>query len=130
MGNGRGPAIGDLKRFGESWWKWWEELQLSWRVQDGDTGKFKRCAYPVALTSNWKTLRAPGQNGVLSVVASLYWWGKKIQTAREDDDRESWVEAVADVEWMLHGLLTAEGEDTGNSASMENESDQLRTESE
>ncbi|KAJ7829917.1 hypothetical protein B0H13DRAFT_1655418 [Mycena leptocephala] len=130
MGNGRGPAIGDLKRFGESWWKWWEELQPSWRVQDGDAGKFKRRAYPVALVSNWKTLRAPGQNGVLSVVASLYWWGKKVQIAGEDDDRESWAEAVADVEWMLHGLLAAEGENIGNSASTGNESDQLRSESE
>jgi hypothetical protein len=74
-------------------------------------------------------LRAPSQNGVLSVVASLYWWGKKVQIAGEDDDCESWVEAVADVEWMLHGLLAAEGENIGNS-SMGNESDQLRSESE
>ncbi|KAJ7921971.1 hypothetical protein B0H13DRAFT_1604071 [Mycena leptocephala] len=108
--NGRGPEIGNLAVFGTTWWDWWGRLQPDWRTRDGgNVSRFERAAYPGATKENWRKLRVPGQNGVLSVVASLYWWGKKCRVAGEREDRESWAEAVSDVKWMLNGLLAAEG---------------------
>jgi hypothetical protein len=108
--NGRGPEIGNLGAFGKAWWHWWEGLQPDWRVWDiGNASRFQRAAYPSASKDNWRKLRHPGQNGVLRVVASLYWWGKRNKVAGEREDLESWAEAVSDVKWMLNGLLAAEG---------------------
>lgn len=45
----------------------------------------------------------PGVNGVLSVVAALYWWGcaeKKL----EELPSTGWLEAVGDVVWALDCL--------------------------
>jgi hypothetical protein len=44
----------------------------------------------------------------LSFVATLYWWGMAVKDRGEQEDHESWAEAVRDVKWMLNGLLAAE----------------------
>ncbi|KAJ7020482.1 hypothetical protein C8F04DRAFT_974239, partial [Mycena alexandri] len=104
---GPGVYINSLAVFEREWRKWWGSLQPSWREKDvGTPGRFTRETYG---DGGWKTLRHAGQNGVLNVVASLYWWGLTTEasgTMRED--RESWAEAVTDVKWMLRGLLAAE----------------------
>ncbi|KAJ7735077.1 hypothetical protein DFH07DRAFT_967307 [Mycena maculata] len=50
------------------------------------------------------TLNRPPQ----FLIATLYWWGVKLGKEGGQEERESWVEAVTDVKWMLHGLLAAE----------------------
>ncbi|KAJ7649147.1 hypothetical protein DFH06DRAFT_918972, partial [Mycena polygramma] len=105
ISNGVGPKIVSLAVFDAAWWAWWKELQPKWRVQDGGRpGRFTRDTYPPRRKENWSSLRHPGQNGVLSLVATLYWWGKAVEQAGEREDRESWAEAVTDVKWMLRGL--------------------------
>ncbi|KAJ7040099.1 hypothetical protein C8F04DRAFT_924800, partial [Mycena alexandri] len=47
---------------------WWTGLQPSWR-EKWDEGVEEEA------TDEWGTLASAGQNGVLSVVAALYWWG-------------------------------------------------------
>ncbi|KAJ7666206.1 hypothetical protein DFH06DRAFT_947253, partial [Mycena polygramma] len=106
ISNGVGPKIESLAVFDRAWWAWWKELQPKWRGQDGGRpGRFTRDTYPPRRKDNWSSLRHPGQNGILSLVATLYWWGKAVEQMGEREDRESWAEAVTDVKWMLRGLL-------------------------
>ncbi|KAJ6607419.1 hypothetical protein B0H10DRAFT_1680772, partial [Mycena sp. CBHHK59/15] len=103
ISNGVGSPIGSLAVFDAGWWQWWGTLQPSWREADtGKPGRFLRGDYPPSSKSkeNWVPLRHPGQNGVLGIVATLYWWGKKVEDGGEREDRESWAEAVRDVKWM------------------------------
>ncbi|KAJ7717300.1 hypothetical protein DFH07DRAFT_762058, partial [Mycena maculata] len=117
MRNGVGPAILDLAVFEEQWWQWWSGLQPMWRVAaKGNTGngkatslRFSRDLYPAAGSDAWQSLRHPGPNGALSLVGTLYWWGVKLQKEGVPrEDRDVWLEAVTDVDWMLRGLLAAE----------------------
>jgi hypothetical protein len=45
-----------------------------------------------------------GANGVLSIVASLFFWGRAVQ--HEPELRFAWEAAVGDVVWMLEGMAT------------------------
>ncbi|KAJ7046292.1 hypothetical protein C8F04DRAFT_938930, partial [Mycena alexandri] len=103
---GPGVTIKSLAVFEREWWTWWGTLQPMWRVKDaGRPGRFNRDAYPSATKENWATLLHPGQNGVLTVVATLYWWGLEVQGKKaEKEDVESWAAAVTEVKWMLRGL--------------------------
>ncbi|KAJ7021244.1 hypothetical protein C8F04DRAFT_1274013 [Mycena alexandri] len=104
-----GPTIESLAVYDERWWKWWGTLQPEWRVgEEGKAGRFARASYPPHAREKWASLRLPGPNGLLGVVATLYWWGKVVKEKGEQKDTESWGEAVADVEWMVKGLSTME----------------------
>lgn len=56
-------------------------------------------------------LIAPGANGMLGVVACLYWWGKSVLQKVEngivldEGSVEDWEEAVADVQWVIEALI-------------------------
>ncbi|KAK7031320.1 hypothetical protein R3P38DRAFT_3187034 [Favolaschia claudopus] len=110
MGHGAGPTLSNITGYDESWWEWWGGLQPSWRIVDGNkTGRFKREEYPAGSDAkDWVTLRFPGKNGALSLVASLYWWGKRMNEKNQREREENWIEAVRDVTWVLTGLLQAE----------------------
>ncbi|KAJ7073546.1 hypothetical protein B0H15DRAFT_792692 [Mycena belliarum] len=108
LANGVGPEIKLLSDFDMTWWSWWGNLQPGWRRKDMQTpGRFVRDTYPEDGRDTWDTLRHPGQNGVLSLVATLYWWGMKVAADGGRADQESWTEAVTDVKWMLSGLRAA-----------------------
>jgi hypothetical protein len=87
----------------KAWWAWWLAIQPPWHVLE--------C--PLVRTAhgdNWSSLIAPGANGILSPVASLYWWGKAVlgKESKGSDINgcaEEWGEAVLDVTWMFEGLL-------------------------
>ncbi|KAJ7029032.1 hypothetical protein C8F04DRAFT_963367 [Mycena alexandri] len=105
------PKIPSLAVYERDWWKGWATLQPQWRVESpGRSNPFLRETYPALSPDNWNPLRVPGQNGMLSVVAALYWWGLKNSAVGEREDKESWSEAVADVKWMVKGMLAAEVE--------------------
>ncbi|KAK6967168.1 hypothetical protein R3P38DRAFT_3244642 [Favolaschia claudopus] len=110
MGGGAGPTLSDTQAFGETWWGWWRGMQPVWRKpNDGSTG-FLRDSFPAGGGENWMTLRFPGPNGALSLIASLFWWGKRLREKQiSGDGLKSWEEAVVDVTWMLRGLAEAEG---------------------
>ncbi|KAJ7722531.1 hypothetical protein B0H16DRAFT_1266073, partial [Mycena metata] len=100
------PKIVSLAVYEREWWSWWATLQ----PDAGRPNRFARETYPTPKPENWDPLRVPGQNGILTVVATLYWWGLKNLEIGEREDKESWVEAVADVKWMVKGMLAAERE--------------------
>ncbi|KAJ6487265.1 hypothetical protein C8R47DRAFT_979203 [Mycena vitilis] len=129
ISNGVGPPIESLTIFDDLWWKWWGGMQPEWRVADAGTpGRFTRDRYPTK-KADWACLRHPGKNGFLTVVATLYWWGKATDRERNSEDRASWAEAVTDVKWILRGLLAAQrGDSDGGDGGTENETDQLSSE--
>ncbi|KAJ7664353.1 hypothetical protein DFH06DRAFT_986198 [Mycena polygramma] len=129
ISNGVGPPIESLAIFDDLWWKWWGGMQPEWRVADAGTpGRFTRDHYPTK-KADWACLRHPGKNGFLTVVATLYWWGKATDRERNGEDRASWAEAVTDVKWILRGLLAAQrGDSDGGDGGTENETDQLGSE--
>jgi hypothetical protein len=48
-----------------------------------------------------------GVNGMLNVVASLYFWGVAIaEKGNLDSDVKAWEAGVGDVTWMLEGMAT------------------------
>ncbi|KAJ6568309.1 hypothetical protein DFH09DRAFT_877301, partial [Mycena vulgaris] len=74
IGRGRkkGPrAIPKVEKFEVQWWAWWRSIQPAWR-KVGVDGRPLRGEGEV-YGEDWGGLVLPGQNGVLSVVATLYW---------------------------------------------------------
>ncbi|KAK6996594.1 hypothetical protein R3P38DRAFT_2565172, partial [Favolaschia claudopus] len=108
MREGAGPALADAEAFGKQWWAWWGKLQPAWRVpKDGAEGRFVRGEFPGVEKDMWSSLRFSGQNGVLSLIACLFWWGRKLTNEQRDGEGD-WREAVDDLTWMVNGLLAAE----------------------
>jgi hypothetical protein len=92
------PPIKKLQPYELEWWAWWDGLQPEWRKKDADGSWVVGGAYG----KDWDTLTYWGENGLLSVVASLYFWGCAVQD--EGNGEERWERAVNDVAWILEGL--------------------------
>ncbi|KAL0958882.1 hypothetical protein HGRIS_014198 [Hohenbuehelia grisea] len=135
IGNGRRsePLVDDLLTFDIAAWRWWKVLQPAWRqVQDIEG--------PLTVqhregNGDWSCLRVPGQNGFLSVVVVLTWWGSTVSCTIDHDiiDRDqcdevvSWNEAVADVTWVMRKMVDAEAAgvtDEGDDDDEENEDEE------
>jgi hypothetical protein len=84
------PPIKDVEQFEEEFWNWWKGLQPGWRkdLQWGD--------------GDLATLHKPGANGVVSVLAGLFYWGMALGDHPEGSS--GWSQAVEDVNWLLHHL--------------------------
>lgn len=79
-------------------WQWWKSAQPLWR-------RTSEIDMPLAdehrgCTGDWSTLNISGQNGVVSFVACLGFWGVA-------DSGANWHLAVADVLWVLCCMLEA-----------------------
>lgn len=70
-------------------------MQPEWRAlgESGDVGKWSREIHD----GDWSSLKFPGQNGLLGVLAMLAWWGIAAKT-RGIDQVNEWSAAVRDVE--------------------------------
>lgn len=96
------PPLPDLGKYSTDFWAWWIALQPTWRVITAPLDT------PTPLPSqeiagSWHELDKPGQNGFLSVIGALNWWGKACQDQCVDD--VSWLAAVADVQWVMERLI-------------------------
>ncbi|KAJ7049502.1 hypothetical protein C8F01DRAFT_1093446 [Mycena amicta] len=92
------------KRYEEEFWIWWKMLQPQWRkvktewaamdaVQKGGEGE------------SWVALTVPGKNGLVSIVASLYWWGREGVVG--DSVSPAWLNAVKDITWALRRMASS-----------------------
>ncbi|KAJ7432248.1 hypothetical protein B0H11DRAFT_1669801, partial [Mycena galericulata] len=90
------PAIRDIKAFETKWWSWWTEMQPAWRGRANG----KPLRGEGGAEEGWGALVAPGVNGLLSVVATLYWWGYAENAGEEGNCSPGWEEAAADVIWV------------------------------
>jgi hypothetical protein len=57
------PEITDLNKFEAGFWTWWGSLQPEWR--EG----FQQ------VNGDWEVLQRPGINGIVSMLAALFYWG-------------------------------------------------------
>ncbi|KAJ6452135.1 hypothetical protein C8R47DRAFT_1229557 [Mycena vitilis] len=95
----RVPPITDPVAFAASWWRWWGLLQPAWRTTDND-GKW---VISESYDGEWDDkLLHWGPNGLLSVVAALYFWGCAVTDSPRLKDE--WETAVQDASWILEGL--------------------------
>ncbi|KAJ7182625.1 hypothetical protein C8R43DRAFT_1116257 [Mycena crocata] len=106
--------ITDLDRYATTWRAWWDSLQPSWRKRAAAGDSWHR---PDEYDKSWAwdELWFPGQNGCLSLVAGLYFWGAAKQALSGDaggggwtvEQRHMWEEAILDTVWMVEGLEQA-----------------------
>lgn len=117
------PVIKDSKAYGDKHVAWWASLQPEWRVLgdddlnnddtigggvdddnhgirgDGNRG-------PAGLLreegGDFEALRKPGANGLLSVLASLYFWGTSVKNSGKKSKR--WDQSVEDCTYVLDSL--------------------------
>jgi hypothetical protein len=97
------PNIRDLKTFVQEWKIYWASLQPRWRKRNKD-GNFSTSERG----DDWGNLHCPGINGIFGLVGGLNGWGTKvIQTSGGRKDQESWKAAVADLSWVMEGLISS-----------------------
>ena len=87
------PSL-NLSSFPSVFDAWWHSIQPKWRVLDGQE-----------LTKDgvdFEPLRRPGVNGLLSVLAALFFWGVGLGEAR--GDCALWLAGVQDLTWVLEQL--------------------------
>lgn len=87
--------ISDIDHFGNAMVEWWNALQPNWRQSDE--------GLPIPqYTGTFTSLRKGGQNGIITVLFGLFWWGCNL-----DGNTSQWHKIVADVSDMLDALLCA-----------------------
>ncbi len=89
------PDIDDVNGFEADFHVWWQSLQPEWRRVD----TAKKSKQP---EGDWDCIRQSGPNGLLSVVAALFFWGGAVQNTSA---RTAWLEALTDVSYVLEQLL-------------------------
>lgn len=87
----RYPNIGSLSAFATQWWAWWVELNPDRRdmVVGGRLTPGGRVSFD--------SVKKPGKNGLLSVLACLMWWRDTVGSG----DVMDWENAVRDVYWVM-----------------------------
>ncbi|KAK0421916.1 hypothetical protein EV421DRAFT_1723608, partial [Armillaria borealis] len=87
--------ISDIDHFGNAMVEWWNALQPSWRQSNE--------GLPIPqYTGTFTSLCKGGQNGIITVLFGLFWWGRNLV-----GNTSQWHKMVADVSDMLDALLCA-----------------------
>jgi hypothetical protein len=99
------PDISDelkLATFANSWWKWWQNLQPSWRIQQS-----MALSRQVPPKPNWSITEKGTANGFFVVILALGWWalGIKHGTTENVDGNEDFLNAVGDTTWVLQQMV-------------------------
>ncbi|PBK66645.1 hypothetical protein ARMSODRAFT_1021094 [Armillaria solidipes] len=96
-----------LWRFADEWWSWWKRMQPAWRVVDDVVGPLGD-EYRVGLGGDWEVLSKRGQNGHVSPLAALVWWGDSV--GDDVDLRREWAWALEECHHTLLNLLAETSE--------------------
>lgn len=88
--------IKDPEKFAEEFNAWWRGLQPDWRLDDV-SDLLRRDG------EDWECLWCPGTNGLLSVVAALFFWGSRVQHGAPTL-KSKWLEALEDVAYAISRL--------------------------
>jgi hypothetical protein len=94
------PDLGPLAAFEKSFRTWWKSLQPEWR-RNGPSANLSRDM------GNLDDLRRPGKNGLLSVLAALFFWAANAEKVGRIDWEQPWGQAVDDVAWVIQRLRLA-----------------------
>ncbi len=93
-----------LPGFAKQWWNWWK-MQPDWH-NAMDVNRPLGEAYRGGTGGDWGSLQKTGQNGFISPLACLAWWGWVLS-----DDvvlRGEWNDALEDVHHVLINLLAVD----------------------
>ncbi|KDR75456.1 hypothetical protein GALMADRAFT_140956 [Galerina marginata CBS 339.88] len=82
------PIIQDLAKFEREFGAWWTALQPEWRVEAEEGHAVEDGE------GDWEVLRKQGLNGLLSLLAALFFWGLHIRDSAVD--RARWTTVVDD----------------------------------
>jgi hypothetical protein len=55
---------------------------------------------------DWKVLLLGGNNGIICIVMSLFWWGKEISKL-DRGNTDDWLDAVRDVDAVFSACIMA-----------------------
>ncbi|THV00656.1 hypothetical protein K435DRAFT_793996 [Dendrothele bispora CBS 962.96] len=100
----------EIEGFAERFWKWWNLLQPEWRLRSDLTTR----PAPFSLTestgidASWNVLNVCGQNGWLSLLTCIKWWGVGLQYQGADripELKRDWEAAVDDMARVLDAVL-------------------------
>ncbi len=91
------PQINSVATFAKEFNAWWASLQPAWRT-DGGRGVLRRDG------EDWECLRCSGINGLLSVLAALFFWGCAVQKSKAAT-KSAWLRALDDVSYSITQLL-------------------------
>ncbi|RDB22926.1 hypothetical protein Hypma_009868 [Hypsizygus marmoreus] len=108
--NNRILVIDNVCKFAEQWWAWWTILQPKWRAKAKDKHGRPVAVVPSDATyQDWHCMCVPGGNGLICVVAGLYWWGRKLEDAKVNTkvNKENWNKAVNDCLWVLKRIVSS-----------------------
>ncbi|KJA14669.1 hypothetical protein HYPSUDRAFT_102262, partial [Hypholoma sublateritium FD-334 SS-4] len=65
------PEIKNIAAFAADFTAWWQNVQPAWRTESA-TDQMPH------VEGNWEDIRCPGLNGLLSIIAALFFWGNAI----------------------------------------------------
>ena len=91
------PVIANIAAFEKAFHAWWVSLQPKWRVSG------KATILTEDVEGDWEILSKPGMNGLLSVLAGLFYWGRIVQSNAKQ--RKAWAADVEDCTLVLRHLL-------------------------
>jgi hypothetical protein len=97
--------IPNVAAFADVWWTWWIGLQPPWRRSTCQRLSVNDRVLPD--NADWEALWTSGQNGLLSVVATLYWWGFAEKGAGTGTASADWANAVANTTWVMRAIGTS-----------------------
>lgn len=91
------PVIVNTEGYGIQFSKWWTSLQPEWRLSEDGAVLLQTDE------AEWECIRKAGPNGLLSVMAALFFWGSAVQGKRGRDAQ--WLQAVGEVSWVFSRLI-------------------------
>ncbi|KAJ3840330.1 hypothetical protein F5878DRAFT_674973 [Lentinula raphanica] len=86
----------DVAKFASQWWAWYSIINPEWRERDA-VGKI---VVNGTGEGDWEEFDRAGQNGMLSLVVSLHWWYRRLDSPSSD-----WLSALRDVSWVISELV-------------------------
>ncbi|PPQ79593.1 hypothetical protein CVT24_010043 [Panaeolus cyanescens] len=89
------PTSIDAAQYAASFDQWWATLQPDWRLEDGEIQRH-------LVEGDWSDLRRSGKNGLIVVVAALFFWG--LHAWNDETMRALWLDAVRDCDTVISCL--------------------------
>ncbi|KAJ3751922.1 hypothetical protein F5878DRAFT_549901 [Lentinula raphanica] len=93
--------FGRISEFASQWWKWYSMINPEWRERDA----LGRIVVNGSGEGDWDEFDRSGQNGMLSLVISLYWWYRRLDNPSEPSP--DWLAGLRDISWVLSELVKA-----------------------
>ncbi|KAF8882628.1 hypothetical protein CPB84DRAFT_1851182 [Gymnopilus junonius] len=69
-----------IRKYAKEFKNWWTILQPEWQTSDSAI-LLKEC------DSDWESLRKPGQNGIISIIVGLFYWGAAVKEVLDVEEK-------------------------------------------